>query len=139
MHKFTIKWGSNILAKTTKTAGIVEVFPFPRRFNDFEYSHDLAVVFVDQPIEFNENIQSVLLSNHTLMTGGKISVFGIGAENGRRGGKVPSRLKSADLRLWSETDCNEYVWKTPAVNVENGTVLCLVSVGATSCYGNVVR
>ncbi|XP_029428652.1 suppressor of tumorigenicity 14 protein isoform X2 [Rhinatrema bivittatum] len=78
-----------------------------RDFNDYSYDYDIAVLELENAIQFSNTIQPICLpdATHNFPVGKSLWVTGWGAT--KEGGPGAAVLQKAEIRIINQTECNK--------------------------------
>ncbi|XP_058805706.1 transmembrane protease serine 9-like [Phymastichus coffea] len=96
--------------------------------------NDVAILTLNEPVEFTETIRPVCLpSGANLYVGNKATVIGWGSL--REGGPAPGKLQQVTIPIWSNTVCKQkYGGAAPGGIVDS--FLCAGEAARDSCSGD---
>ncbi|XP_075148317.1 chymotrypsin-2 [Haematobia irritans] len=97
-----------------------------------EYHNDIAVVYLDEPLVFDNLTQKVELSRHTLEKGDVVTLTGWGST--RLNGYPPDLLQKLDLNFVPHEECVEKWDNDEGVGV--GHICTLTQEGEGACNGD---
>uniref|UniRef100_A0A914UIZ9 limulus clotting factor C n=1 Tax=Plectus sambesii TaxID=2011161 RepID=A0A914UIZ9_9BILA len=111
---------------------VTQIIMHPQYHTPHEYSHDMSLLRLSQPLTFTDHIQPVCLpldESNLLVEGTPMYVTGWGATS--EGGPVSSQLRQVVVPSLNMTHCeNEYP------NQVDDTMICAGRKGVDSCQGD---
>ncbi|KAG9348380.1 hypothetical protein JZ751_002115 [Albula glossodonta] len=120
------------MGKFTVQRNLKQIISHPY-YNHYTFDNDIALMELDAPVDFNQNIQPICLpsGSHVFPAGKNVWITGWGAT--REGGYGASVLQKAEVRIINSTKCNELM---------NGQItsrmMCagVLSGGVDACQGD---
>ncbi|XP_018322610.1 serine protease 33-like [Agrilus planipennis] len=105
-----------------------------RGFDSRTLYNDIAIITLDNPVQFNKKIRPICLpSSGANFAGRAATVIGWGSL--REGGPQPSILQKVNIPIWSNADCRaKYGPAAPGGIVDH--MLCAGNVAKDSCSGD---
>ncbi|RVE62504.1 hypothetical protein OJAV_G00157920 [Oryzias javanicus] len=102
-------------------------------YNDFNYDYDIALMELEEPLEFTKTVQPICLpaATHVFPMGMSCWVTGWGVL--REQGQLAKTLQKASVKMINETVCREYL-----SNPLTSRMLCsgILSGGVDACQGD---
>ena len=73
------------------------------KYNPREFTNDIALIRLEEPLEFNDAIKSISLRKTEAPTGSNVTISGWGRVS--NGGAIPNDLKFNILQTINQTEC----------------------------------
>ncbi|XP_021963647.1 venom peptide isomerase heavy chain [Folsomia candida] len=114
----------------------VKKLAFHKGFNGQQFRDDIALMVLDSPVMFSESIKPVCLySGSPPVDGGETNADIAGWGKISEHGPPSRKLRTASIRIWTNSQCAQKYVGTLAPTISSGMV-CAGSNGKDSCQGD---